>query len=132
MPGTARGVGLADPFDPEQAIPAAARLLGGHLRAFGSAPLALAAYNAGPGAVSRYGGVPPYAETQAYVARVMALAAGPRHAARPGAVAEIGASQPGTYHRRIALRMTRPYSAADALERWTAAAPRPPIETSAA
>ena len=76
MPATARGMGLRDPFDPEQAIPAAARLLGGHLRAFGSVPLALAAYNAGPGAVRRYGGVPPYRETQAYVARVMALAGG--------------------------------------------------------
>ena len=69
-------MGLRDPFDPSQAIPAAARLLGGHLRAFGSVPLALAAYNAGPGAVRRYGGVPPYRETQAYVARIMALAGG--------------------------------------------------------
>jgi hypothetical protein len=76
MPATARGLGVRDPFDPGQAIPAAARLLGGHLRAFGSVPLALAAYNAGPGAVRRHGGVPPYRETQAYVARVMALAGG--------------------------------------------------------
>ncbi len=82
MPATARGMGLRDPFDPEQAIPAAARLLGGHLRAFGSVPLALAAYNAGAGAVRRYGGVPPYRETQAYVARVMALAGGCRGAGR--------------------------------------------------
>jgi hypothetical protein len=76
MPATARGLGVRDPFDPGQAIPAAARLLGGHLRAFGSVPLALAAYNAGPGAVRRHGGVPPYRETQTYVARVMALAGG--------------------------------------------------------
>jgi soluble lytic murein transglycosylase-like protein len=76
MPATARGMGLGDPFDPAEAIPAAARLLAGHLRAFGSAPLALAAYNAGPGAVRRYGGVPPFRETQAYVARIMALAGG--------------------------------------------------------
>ena len=76
MPGTARGAGLANPFDPAKAIPAAARLLAGHQRAFGSVPLALAAYNAGPGAVRRYGGVPPYAETQAYVAKVIALAGG--------------------------------------------------------
>ncbi len=76
MPATAAGLGVRDPFDPDQAIPAAARLLGGHLRAFGSVPLALAAYNAGPGAVRRYGGVPPYRETQAYVTRVMALAGG--------------------------------------------------------
>ena len=77
MPATAHGMGLRDPFDPAQAIPAAGRLLGGHLRRFGSIPLALAAYNAGPGAVERYGGIPPYAETRAYVARIMALAGDP-------------------------------------------------------
>ena len=76
MPATARGLGVSDPFDPAQAIPAAARLLSGHVRAFGSVPLALAAYNAGPGAVGRHGGIPPYPETQAYVARVLALAGG--------------------------------------------------------
>ena len=77
MPATAHGMGLRDPFDPAQAIPAAGRLLGGHLRHFGSIPLALAAYNAGPGAVRRYGGIPPFAETRAYVARIMALAGDP-------------------------------------------------------
>lgn len=77
MPATARGMGLHDPFDPERAIPAAGRLLGGHLRRFGTIPSALAAYNAGPGAVRRFGGVPPYAETRAYVARIMALAGDP-------------------------------------------------------
>ena len=76
MPATARGLGVSDPFDPAQAVPAAARLLSGHVRSFGSVPLALAAYNAGPGAVQRYGGIPPYPETQAYVARVLALAGG--------------------------------------------------------
>ena len=76
MPGTAAGLGVRDPFDPAQAIPAAARLLAGHVRSFGSVPLALAAYNAGPEAVRRYGGVPPFAETQAYVARILALAGG--------------------------------------------------------
>lgn len=76
MPATAAGMGLRDPFDPAAAIPAAARLLAGHVRALGSVPLALAAYNAGPGAVQRYGGIPPYPETQAYVARILALAGG--------------------------------------------------------
>lgn len=71
MPATARGIGLRDPFDPSQAIPAAARLLGGHVREFGSLPLALAAYNAGAGAVRRYGGIPPYRETQGYVTRIL-------------------------------------------------------------
>ena len=76
MPATAAGVGLADPFDPSQAIPAAAALLAGHLRDLGSLPLALAAYNAGAGAVRRHGGIPPYPETQGYVARILALAGG--------------------------------------------------------
>ncbi len=76
MPATAAGLGLRDPFDPAQAIPAAGRLLAGHVRDFGSVPLALAAYNAGPGAVRRFGGIPPYPETQAYVARILALAGG--------------------------------------------------------
>jgi len=76
MPGTARGVGLADPFDAAQAIPASAALLAAHLRAFGSVALALAAYNAGPAAVRRHGGVPPYPETQGYVTRILALAGG--------------------------------------------------------
>lgn len=84
MPATAREVGLADPFDPDRAIPAAARLLAGHMREFGSASLALAAYNAGPGAVRRYGGVPPFAETQAYVVTVMALAGGAAALGDPG------------------------------------------------
>lgn len=69
MPATARGLGV-DPFDPPQAIDGAARLLASNLEAFGSLELALAAYNAGGGAVSRYGGVPPFAETRNYVRRV--------------------------------------------------------------
>lgn len=70
MPGTARSLGV-DPLQPDQAVDGAARLLSGHLRTYsGRVDLALAAYNAGPGAVNRYGGVPPYAETQTYVQRV--------------------------------------------------------------
>jgi peptidoglycan DL-endopeptidase CwlO len=73
MPATARGLGVADPFDPAQAVDGAARLLAGHLRSYGGrVDLALAAYNAGPGAVARHGGVPPFAETQRYVARITA------------------------------------------------------------
>ncbi|MDT5039812.1 MAG: hypothetical protein QOE51_797 [Actinoplanes sp.] len=76
MPGTAAGLGVQDPFDPQDAIMGGARLLAQNLQEFGSVPLALAAYNAGGGAVRRYGGIPPFAETQAYVPRVQhALAA---------------------------------------------------------
>lgn len=75
MPETARGLGV-DPSDPREAIEGGARLLREHLDAFGGdTELALAAYNAGPGAVQQYGGIPPYAETQAYVPRVLGFAA---------------------------------------------------------
>lgn len=73
MPGTARAVGLRDPFNPFASIRAQARLMSSHLRAFRSVPLALAAYNAGPGAVAGCRCVPPYPETRAYVARILAL-----------------------------------------------------------
>jgi soluble lytic murein transglycosylase-like protein len=76
MPSTARGLGVHDSFDPGQAIDGAAKLLARNLKEFKSVPLALAAYNAGGGAVHKYGGIPPYAETQAYVPKVQkALAA---------------------------------------------------------
>jgi peptidoglycan DL-endopeptidase CwlO len=75
MPGTARSLGV-DPSKPAEAIDGAARLLSQHLRQFGSTSLALAAYNAGPGAVTRYHGVPPYAETRSYVAKVLAATGG--------------------------------------------------------
>ena len=70
MPSTAAGLGV-DPLNPAQAVDGSARLLSGLLKRFGGrVDLALAGYNAGPGAVQRYGGVPPYAETRAYVNRV--------------------------------------------------------------
>lgn len=84
MPSTAAGMGVRDPFDPEQAIPGAARLVAAGVREFGSVPLALAAYNAGSGAVHRYGGIPPYPETRAYVARIMARAGQGAALAGPG------------------------------------------------
>lgn len=73
MPGTAQGLGLGDLRDVSTNIDGGARYLRGLLDQFGGdTALALAAYNAGPGAVKRYGGVPPYAETQGFVSRVLA------------------------------------------------------------
>jgi hypothetical protein len=76
MPGTASSLGLDNPFDARQAIDAQGHLMRDLLRQFGSVPLALAAYNAGPGAVSGCGCVPPYPETQAYVTRILGLLRG--------------------------------------------------------
>ncbi|MDQ1732224.1 MAG: hypothetical protein QOK10_2383, partial [Pseudonocardiales bacterium] len=55
------------------AVQGASELLSGYLRKYNSLPLALAAYNAGPGAVDQYGGVPPYTETQNYVRKITSL-----------------------------------------------------------
>jgi peptidoglycan DL-endopeptidase CwlO len=63
-----------NPNDPTQAINGAAQLLGSYTRQFGSYADALAAYDAGSSAVERYGGIPPYAETQAYVPAVLSMA----------------------------------------------------------
>ena len=71
MPATAKGLGVTNSFDPAQAVDGAARLLKAHLAEFGRLDLALAAYNAGPGAVKRYDGIPPYRETQNYVRNIM-------------------------------------------------------------
>jgi cell wall-associated NlpC family hydrolase len=71
MPGTAKGLGVTNSFDPTQAVDGAAKLLHGLLREFGNTGLALAAYNAGAGAVHRYNGIPPYPETQNYVRSVL-------------------------------------------------------------
>jgi soluble lytic murein transglycosylase-like protein len=75
MPATAASLGVTDPTDPAQAIDGGAKYLKEQLDRFGGdAAKALAAYNAGPGAVTAYGGVPPYAETQNYVKNVLAFA----------------------------------------------------------
>jgi soluble lytic murein transglycosylase-like protein len=76
MPGTAAGLGVTNVLDPAQSLDGGAKYLRQQLDAFGGdVARALAAYNAGPGAVKRYGGVPPYAETQNYVRAVQANAA---------------------------------------------------------
>jgi hypothetical protein len=76
MPGTARSYGLRDPFDPIASIDAQAHLMSDLLRQFRSVPLALAAYNAGSGAVAACRCIPPYPGTRAYVARILSLADG--------------------------------------------------------
>lgn len=70
MPQTGKGLNLADPFDPSANIEAGSRYLSQQLKAFGDLRLALAAYNAGPEAVRKYAGIPPFPETQRYVAAV--------------------------------------------------------------
>jgi hypothetical protein len=76
MPGTGRAYGLRNPFDAAAAIDAQAHLMSDLLRRFRSVPLALAAYNAGPGAVGSCRCVPGYPETRAYVSRILGLMRG--------------------------------------------------------
>lgn len=71
MPATAKSLGVTDPYDARQNIMGGAKYLSENLKRFGDVELALAAYNAGPNAVTKYGGVPPYTETQNYVKKVI-------------------------------------------------------------
>ena len=72
MPGTAAELGVTDAYDPRQNVEGGTRYLRRMLDMFhGDVEKAVAAYNAGPGAVQRHGGVPPYAETQGYVRRIL-------------------------------------------------------------
>jgi soluble lytic murein transglycosylase-like protein len=87
IPSTAASVGVRNPFDPADAIDGQAHLMHDLLARFASVPLALAAYNAGPGAVAACGCVPPYAETQAYVAKIVGLLGGAGDAGVGGSLA---------------------------------------------
>jgi soluble lytic murein transglycosylase-like protein len=90
MPGTASSLGVSEPLNAAQSIEGGARYLGQLLRQFsGNTTDALAAYNAGPGAVQQYGGVPPYPETQQYVSKVLANAANYSSTASSGATGTI-------------------------------------------
>ena len=78
MPDTAKSLGVTNPFDPVQNVKGGAKYLSGLINRFGDLRTALAAYNAGPGAVERSGGIPNYRETQKYVEKVMSLYEGKR------------------------------------------------------
>lgn len=95
MPATAAGLGV-DPTDAAQNVDGGVRLLSQLLQQYnGDVSLALAGYNAGPGAVSKYGGVPPFPETQSYVASIMAsLGQSPSDSTPTGLPA--GSSDPGS------------------------------------
>jgi soluble lytic murein transglycosylase-like protein len=73
MPATARALGVTNAYDPAQSIDAGTHYLSTQLQRFGDTKLAIAAYDAGGAAVARYGGIPPYAETQASVPAIYAL-----------------------------------------------------------
>jgi soluble lytic murein transglycosylase-like protein len=97
MPGTARELGVVDAMSPEQNIHGGVRYLASLLaRSGGNTTLATAAYNAGPGAVERFDGIPPYEETQTYVRRVRILHARYRDALE-GVLPDNRVSQAGSY-----------------------------------
>lgn len=99
MPETARRLDVSDPFDPEENVRAGVRELSRLIdRYAGDLPRALAAYNAGEGAVASYRGVPPYRETRSYVSRIMTLYTG-----RPYHLPEVA-------HRRPVLLLRQPGS----------------------
>jgi soluble lytic murein transglycosylase-like protein len=90
MPGTAASLGVAEPLDPAEAIAGGARYLAQLLSQFGGNTAdALAAYNAGPGAVQQHGGVPPYPETEQYVSKVLGYAAAYSQSAAAAAPSQV-------------------------------------------
>jgi soluble lytic murein transglycosylase-like protein len=114
MPATAAGLGVTNPSDPVQNIEGGAKYLKQQLDRFGGdVSKALAAYNAGPGAVQKYNGVPPYAETQNYVAKVTAYAneyrqAGTAAATAPAATTATSAGLAANPLVTAALGVTQP------------------------
>lgn len=86
MPNTASDMKVSDPFDPHQNLIGSARYLTGLLAEFGTPELALAAYNAGPQRVKEHKGVPPFAETKAYIAKIFRQSGLKKPAEQPAAV----------------------------------------------
>ena len=107
MPGTAAQLGV-NPYDVDQNIRGGARYLRQQIDRFGSIPLALAAYNAGPGAVLRYGGIPPYRETQNYVATILGRWHPPSPPAVSAAVAVAMRSDPVINDNVFFIEVTEP------------------------
>ena len=118
MPGTAAELGV-DPTDPYQNIEGSARYLAQQYGDFGTWPLALAAYNAGPGAVRKYGGIPPFAETQAYVPKILGNGISPQPSAStpfgPGTPAPISPTA-----QFMPMQPTDPFEGMGLLSRFAA------------
>lgn len=107
MPGTAALMGVKNPFDPEQNIAGGVGYLRHCLDRFQhNVPLAVAAYNAGPGSVARLGAIPPYQETQAFVNNVMGAYTGPTQM-KPAGAGKGAASPPGKT-AKARLKDTKP------------------------
>jgi soluble lytic murein transglycosylase-like protein len=99
MPATATRMGVSDPLDPRQNVFGGAKYLSELLERFdGDVALALAGYNAGPGKVARYRGIPPYAETRGYVTRIRRIMTASTGESFP---LPIAAPRPGVTHRRV-------------------------------
>jgi soluble lytic murein transglycosylase-like protein len=117
MPETAALLGVADPLNPDQNIEGGTRYLAEMLERYGDMRQALAAYNAGPEAVDRFGGVPPYRETKIYLSRVLRFyrgyRVGPRPAKRPVVTRAPKATKrrirPGTAQIEMIRGTTRTY-----------------------
>jgi soluble lytic murein transglycosylase-like protein len=109
MPGTAAILGVRDSFDPIDNIDGGVRHLRGLLdRYSNNLPLALAAYNAGEGAVNTHGGIPPYPETQQYVGRILSIVGGDTSAASiPSSTFRYIETDGAVVYTNIPLRVTR-------------------------
>ena len=112
MPATAKGLGVTNILDPQQNLEGGARYLRQQIDHFGKLSSALAAYNAGPGAVEKYGGVPPFKETQAYVNKILGRSGG-QMSARPQQQSALAQMQQQGQLPTIQNFNTKPWLSAD-------------------